>query len=661
MGTRKKTKKEGSKKQAKLKVNTIPKYLFECIIFAFCFLIYANTLQHDYGFDDEYVTHKHPYVSQGLKGIPDILTNQYMQNDNFERTGGYRPITMLTFALEHQFFGANPQISHLINVILYGLACLILFFILKSIFAQYSPLFSLLITLLFAAYPLHTEVVASLKNREELLVFISGMAATWFFLQYYLHKSNNKNHLIIGVLCFIIALFCKLNAIVFAFTIPLTLYYFANLSLKKSMMWMAFLGSFMLLVAFAIFITADEPISTKIYYIENPLSEEKSIFNYLATVFYILGYYLKMLILPYPMMAYYGIGKINVVGWDNIWVWGSLLLHLALGVYCFLFFQKKQLFTFLGLYYLANISLYSSLFTPVPGIVADRFLFIPALVLCISLVYLLCKLFKANLSNTATLWTPPQLKVIGLVALLLMVYSYLTIDRNKDWKDTYTLLSKDIQYWDNAAVGQYLYANILMLQAQNTNSEVEKKKFAQQAILHYDKTLALFTGNVEAMRNIGHIYCKYFDNPEKGLPYLNLALKIDSLNFNTNYKMASCYRNSKQIAKALPHFEIYLKKRKEDIETRTKLVGDYCGTGNIAKAEEHANTIQQLKPETLESYMAQGTLHLCKSDTITANQYFEKAVQLNPQGLKNLARMVAGFYQKQGNIEKAQYYWQLSK
>ena len=108
-----------------------------------------------------------------MYGIPEILTSRYVQSE--DQQYGYRPIAEITFAIEHQVFGLNPMLSHLVNLFFYLIIGLLIFYFLVSSFTSQHWSIHLIITLLFLAHPIHTEVVASLKNREELLSFMFGL------------------------------------------------------------------------------------------------------------------------------------------------------------------------------------------------------------------------------------------------------------------------------------------------------------------------------------------------------------------------------------------------------------------------------------------------------------------------------------------------------
>ena len=136
------------------------------------FILYGNTLLNKYSLDDEYVILNNKKVEQGIKGIPDIFTSRFTISDN-DITYGYRPVVLTTFAIEYELFGYAPGFSHFINVLLFALSSLLLFLILRKLFNAYHYLFPLIVTTIFIAHPIHTEVVASLKNRDEFLVLFS--------------------------------------------------------------------------------------------------------------------------------------------------------------------------------------------------------------------------------------------------------------------------------------------------------------------------------------------------------------------------------------------------------------------------------------------------------------------------------------------------------
>lgn len=193
-----------------------------CLIsFVIPVLVYSVAIGNGYNMDDELVTRGHVLTSKGLAAIPEILTSQYYR-DAMGYAYDYRPVVLISFAAEHQFFGEHVWVSHAINVLLYGFMCFLLYRVLRRYFAGYSYILSFFITLLFAVHPVHTEVVASIKNRDEILAFIFGLLA---FREAILYTTTAKLYrLILVCLYFLLALFSKLTVLPLAFIIPVLLF-----------------------------------------------------------------------------------------------------------------------------------------------------------------------------------------------------------------------------------------------------------------------------------------------------------------------------------------------------------------------------------------------------------------------------------------------------
>ncbi len=196
------------------------RYFNQLIIFLFAFLLFANSIPNDYNLDDELVTINHRLTSKGIVAIPEIFTSPYYQ-DASGYSYEYRPVVLASFALEHQFFGESAFVSHFFNVALYGLACILLFQILNSLFKNYSILLSFGITFLFVAHPAHTEVVCSIKNRDEILGLLFSFSA--FFIAIKTVLLDRKWLLFFVSIFFVLALLSKNTMIPFVVIIPIAL------------------------------------------------------------------------------------------------------------------------------------------------------------------------------------------------------------------------------------------------------------------------------------------------------------------------------------------------------------------------------------------------------------------------------------------------------
>ena len=193
------------------------------ILFFIVFILYGNTLLNDYNLDDELVTRNHKLTSQGISALPEIFTSPYYQ-DEVGYSYEYRPIVLASFAIEHQFLGEHAFISHLINVLLYFITSFILYYFLILI-SNRNTQFALFSSIIFVLLPVHTEVVASIKNRDEILCLL--FAIVFLLINTIGISKKNIFIILISYLFLVISILSKTSSFSFVFY-PFLLYFFLN-------------------------------------------------------------------------------------------------------------------------------------------------------------------------------------------------------------------------------------------------------------------------------------------------------------------------------------------------------------------------------------------------------------------------------------------------
>ena len=149
----------------------------------------VNTLFNDYELDDCVVLTQNSLVKQGLKGIPKLLTTDYVygysSQSNILSGARYRPLSLLLFAVGYQIFGAKTFISYLISVLLFALLILLLYKLLtEHIFKEQQSYLAFITCMLFAVHPIHTEVIANVKSRDEIITFIFIIISMMAIIKY---------------------------------------------------------------------------------------------------------------------------------------------------------------------------------------------------------------------------------------------------------------------------------------------------------------------------------------------------------------------------------------------------------------------------------------------------------------------------------------------
>lgn len=206
------------------------------------------------------------------------------------------------------------------------------------------PLVPLLTTLLFIFHPVHTEVVANNKSRDELLAFL--FAVLCFYLLFLFLKNRKTSFLIFSLLSFFCSLLSKDNAFAFVAVIPLLLYFFSDQPLKiiiKISAVFFFLGGINILIRFLVL---DSLTISNINFRDNVLMTATNKMDQLATVFFILGKSTRLLFFPLKLSYDYSYNEIPVISWNNQWAIISLLLYAGMIVFALLKLKEKNIFAF---------------------------------------------------------------------------------------------------------------------------------------------------------------------------------------------------------------------------------------------------------------------------------------------------------------------------
>ncbi|MDF2449771.1 MAG: tetratricopeptide repeat protein [Bacteroidota bacterium] len=607
-------------------------YNYKFLFFTLCaFLLYGNTLKNTYALDDNFVTTSRSNTSKGLSAVKEIFTSHYIVEEGGINTFEYRPLVKLSYAIEHEIFGVKPLISHGINILLYGLCLFILFLMCSRLFADYPPLFSELVVIFFAFIPLHCEVVASLKNRDILLSFIfSGLC----FL-YLLKFSHSKNffYLLAAWLCFSISLLSKLDSLTLIVIFPLLL-----IVQKRVTIAYAILILITLVIGYYTFDTLmnilvdQSQIKRPVEFYENPLFVSDSFALRLTTALNSLGFYFKMLFIPYGMAAYYGYDTLHVfdlVTLENLIAVLGTAGSVAL-IIVYLKDLKNPIMAGLVIFFI-SLSMYLNLLKPVPGIVADRFAFIPSIGFSVVFVYLLVKNLNGN--------TLPQMfsdssKKFRYVFILILCANFLFVfSRNSDWKNSLHLYTQDIKAQPRSLKLHNLFGNEIISEVIKPNSLIpnsEKQKYVQKAEASLKTVLSMDSLNIKALNNLSFIYLNFYRDYQTAKTYISRAYAIDSNKHEIVYNLALAHFNLNEFTQSRKYIHRAFRLKPEDDHT-LELMSVIYSDEKIAG--EGINIIQKqltLNPQSFKLNLLLGNLYIAKADTASALRHLGNASRMKP-------------------------------
>lgn len=586
-------------------------------IFLLAFVLYGNTLNHGLVLDDPIFITAHSSVQKGLAGIGEIFSQG--STYAFNQVGGqqpYRPITLLTFAIGKSLFSNAPFVEHLINILLYAFVGIWLFKILRYWLPKYHTYLLLGIVALFMVHPVHTEVVANIKSRDEILCLLFALMSL-----VYAHRSvveEQRKAMYLSMLFFALSVFSKENGITMLAVIPLSLYFFSKASLKKvGIQWLPYLGiaAVFLLIRSLVIESSDAPAAGNI--INNVLYGTANWSEQAATTVAIMGQYLKLLLLPFPLSWDYSFNQIPVVGWGSLAALGALLLHLGLAGAAIWRFREKDILSFLVLFYFITISVVSNVVFINGATLAERFLFMPSVAFCVALPVVLIRLLKISPEKFSL--KKDRYAVWGMGALLLAGGIY-TISRNTVWKDNYTLFEAGVQAAPNSARTHASYAYESRVRGLSSPDPTTKQRLMQQAeteflrsleiypeyeyalynlgVLYYDlgqtdkareqyqKTLAVTPDHENALLNLGVIAFQQKDyNNAKA--YFEQVIAANAENSGALGNLGAIYHNENNYPQAIQFYERSLAINPRNTEVYNNIIRIYQAQGNSAKVQEY--------------------------------------------------------------------------
>ncbi len=400
-----------------------------------------------------------------------------------------------------QVYGA--EFRHFNNIWLYVLACIFLYLLLKNYVLKDYPDIAFLAALLFLIHPVHSEVVANIKGRDDIFSVIF-IVLTFIFSFKFLENSK-KSHLILATISFFFALLSKEYAVALFILIPVGAYVVS----KISIIWKPFLiltGLFIVMVT-ALVVIDIKQIQTGIpsiiyiflgsalfFGLSFPILKQKireNTFMGLIFCFYLMGIlylslrlhavtlisgapdtevlnnpyvfatgqqelatkvytllkYFEILVFPHPLISDYSFNSIalrDFVSWDFIL---SLLMHLVLFYVSVKLILKRHILGFALLCYLLFIIIVSNIFFPTGIMMLESNLFHASIGFSICVAWLAIK----GIEKLESLKLQRGILLFPLL-IILFLFGCKTWERNWDWKNDVTLFLKDVKNEPNSVL-----------------------------------------------------------------------------------------------------------------------------------------------------------------------------------------------------------------
>jgi tetratricopeptide (TPR) repeat protein len=523
---------------------SISNFKVQAVILALLgFVFYANTFYHEAAFDDRMAITDNEYVQAGVAGIGDILTKDAYQSYLEQRQGAnqlaggrYRPLSLISFAIEQQVMGVvheketpgekESRIAgemherHVINVLLYIVSVITLLYFLRTIVFAGSPLPAFIAAVIFAVHPLHTEVVANVKSRDEILsvLFIS----LTFIKAFRYYDSRKTRNLALALVFFFCALLSKEYAVTLVGLLPLSFYLFRKESPGKSFKavipYLIPLAAYVLIRMAAVSAAAE---GAEANVMNNPYllatGSQK-----LASEMLVLLDYLRLLVFPNILVADYSYNQLPYANFANPLVWLSIIVYVGLFIGMCVLLLKRHVVGFAIAFYLFNLALVSNLFFNIGAPMGERLVFHSSVGFAIVVAWLL---WKGAARLGSALMT--QGVLVPVLVIITGLSAFKTIDRNKDWKNDETLFMHDVKTAANSVLVNNNAAAACMTEAKkNRQNVLLRDEWFTKAIRYFTRAIAIYPQHINAYLNRGVCYYN-MGNADKALPDWDTVRKYE--------------------------------------------------------------------------------------------------------------------------------------
>ncbi len=664
----------------------LPLATFLCIILGIItFLLYANTLQNGYVLDDVIMVRDNTIVAKGFAGVAELFSTPHMRGYLVVPNDDYRPLSLVMFAIERQIFGVSPAANHFFNVLTF-VGCVLLFFtFLQRFFEGQKPIVAFIGALLFALHPIHTEVVANVKSRDELLCFLFAFLTLNIFMKYV--KEGKPTQLLLGSFYLFLSIIAKENTITFLGVIPVLFFLYKNDNRKRSISIMA--GSVAAIVVFMLIRTAvlnayQANTSADIEFIDNALVKAPDMATRIATAIQISGTYVYQFFIPYPLLCNYSFNSIPYASFASIGVLLSMAVYGFMIWYAVTRLMKKtkDAWAFSIVYFLMTVSVFINLFMLIGAEKADRFMFMPSAGWCMAAAIAIDKfILKSDILDLSALKSP---KVLAILLPLTLVFGGMVIARNVDWKDNVNLYRVDLAKSPNDARLNY-YLGTALAETVYFEEQDEKKKPAidSEAIVHLRNSLAIYSDFSEANAEMGRVFDRErrYDSAEF---YDKKALKINPNHSTATNNLGSVYLASGRYREALQQFNkalsvnfdprlgyfnlartynqlkyydsaIYFYKKTLEINPNPDAIQElgtaYFNKGRYDSAEIYYRQLLAANPNDATMVNNLGAVYLNSKNFARAIEMFQKSIALNannPNAYSNIGR--AYYFNKQYDL-----------
>jgi len=532
-------------------------------------LVYSNTFHASWHLDDitNILLNKNIQVQSWSPDTWVLSIRSPFVNGPGQNATLYRPVAMVTFALNWLWGKDNVTGYHLVNIGIHCATATLLYLTLLSLlgapnlrkrYCGKEHFIALLATVLWALHPIQTQAVTYIVQRMAILSAFFYLAGIYFFVQGRISNKGRKKVLFYGLvfISYVLALGTKEHTI----TLPAALLlveciFFLEPSFfkQKNFRWVTILTIVLiiiLLIALLCFWLGN-PVS---FVLEGYRQRPFTLYERLLTESRVLIFYLSQLFYPIPqhfsIMHDFPLSQSLFNPLSTIISIGIILILI---LYSILNLRRTPLLCFSILFFFLSHTVESTVIGL--ELVFEHRNYLPSLFLFLPVASGL----KSMIDNYKKKQPALGLFLICFITLLIMSLGMSTYLRNNRWANEKTLWEDAIKHAPRQARP---YQNIAMY--------MEKRGRLHEAFSLYDKALQMEDPRPELARfislgNLGNIYKKMFKY-KNAASCLREAIRygVDAETLKVRYNLVLCLLNIGREKEAIKHLNWLLSRQKDN-------------------------------------------------------------------------------------------------
>ena len=406
------------------------------LLLAILTLVYGNTLLNSFTMDDGLYIFRNPQIT-------DLSVRELFQANKVSNV--FRPVTFATLQFNWATSGEKPFGYHFFNLSIHMAVTLLLLFVLRTLLEgePRGELVAFASALLFAVHPIHTEAVASIVGRSELL------AAGFLLAAWLLHL---RDRWLLALLCFVLAVLSKESAVGF---LPLALAGdYARGKFKPSYRYVAIAAVSLLYVAALWKIQGGHFGAVSISELDNPLAQLPARLRILNALR--VGWkYVALQFFPLTLSCDYSFNEIPLYGDLRHTIPAALASAAVFAAWCVSIAKRQIGLIVAGAIYFAGFAATSNILTRTGTIMGERLAYLPSAGFC-----LLLAIFWS--------WLAARQRSAAIAALAIVVAAFTvrTVVRNGDWRDNPSLYAAAVRAAPNSAKTHFLRGNMYLAENQ---------------------------------------------------------------------------------------------------------------------------------------------------------------------------------------------------